>query len=148
MCDTIFKDVVRVCSECGKGVCDACYQQGAVSEHVPSNLCFFCRANAMTRRTGGLLLEMTGAAVQKCAAKGCEKTGTWAELDAHAPWCVGSKVECSICAHPVMRGNLKQHLVEAHGASLISTKATCPPSGDSEGISESDYEGTEYFGVW
>jgi len=154
MCGAIFKDVVHVCSKCGKGVCDSCYQKGAASEHIPSNLCFFCRADengatTMTQRTGGLLLEMAGAVVQKCAATGCAKTGTWAELDAHAPWCVGSTVECPICRDPVMRGNLKQHLVAEHGASLIPTKACRRLSlGDFDVMSESNNEGTEYVGVW
>ena len=127
-CINVFKDVAFVCRVCNAGVCEACYRMFHAAPNISNEHCHFCNVydgnGPFERQTRGPLVELAESVVQRCAGRGCRQTGTWAQLDAHAAWCIDALVQCPICIEPVVkvkRCNLRAHLVSTHKADLVAT---------------------------
>ena len=143
-CSFVFEGKAHICSVCSKGVCPGCHEKMAASENVPNDRCSIggCKlpdggGSPVTLRTGGLRIDLAASVVQACAGEGCSQTGTWSQLRAHSPWCVAAEVKCPFCEDPLKRSDLKKHLTEVHGASLVKT-ARCAKSAPSGNSSDSD----------
>jgi hypothetical protein len=161
-CDFIFEDAAHICSVCSAGVCTGCHEQMVASVHVPKDRCSIngCKlahggGSPVELRTGGLRIELAASVVQSCTGEGCFHTGTWSELRAHSPWCVAAEVKCPCCEATLKRSDLKKHLTEEHGASLVKTArcAESTPSGDSSDSdsttdSKTASDSTVTIGTW
>ena len=156
-CINVFKDVAFVCRVCNAGVCEACYHIFHAAPNISNEHCHFCNVydgnGPFERQIRGPLVELAASVVQRCAGTGCRQTGTWAQLDAHAAWCIDSPVQCPICIEPVVkvkRCNFRAHLVSKHKADLVATTGNDIDSeSDDEGnlITESN-NGTWRAGAW
>jgi hypothetical protein len=161
-CSFVFEGEAHICSVCSAGVCPSCHKRMVASTNVPNDRCSIggCKlphggGSPVELRTGGVRIELAACVVQACAGEGCHQTGTWSELRAHSPWCVAAEVKCPFCEATLKRSDLKKHLTEEHGASLVKTArcAESTPSGDSSDSdsttdSEAASDSTVTIGTW